>query len=145
MRPYRKEKVASRVRDIVSETIAFRLQDPRIETFTTVTRVEITGDLLSATVFLSIPGGEGKEGRTLAALRHATGFLRRVVAEDLQIRQCPDLRFEIDKGWKKAQHTMELLEQNRRERADSLLSKDEVEQSDPVRNDDGQSQCPSDN
>ena len=115
MRPYRKEKIASVVRAVVGEVILHRLQDPRIEPLTTVTRVEVTGDLLIAKVFLSVQGDDVGERRTLQAMRHAAGFIQRMLARELPVRHCPELRFEVDAGAKGARRTLELLEANRRE------------------------------
>ncbi len=114
MRRYRKEKLASSVRQIVGEAIAYKLNDPRVGPLTTVTRVEMTGDLLIAKVYLSVPGSDAVERRTLQALQHATGFLQRLIAHGLQIRYCPILQIEIDRGVKEGRRTMELLAENLR-------------------------------
>ncbi len=50
----RQEKVARVVKEAVSDAIAHRLSDPRIEGFVSVTRVEMSPDLRNANVFLSI-------------------------------------------------------------------------------------------
>ena len=114
MRSYRKEKVASVVHHIVSEAIVHRLHDPRVGSLTTVTRVEMTGDLQIAKVYLTVPDGGAVERRTLEAVQHAAGFIQRMVADGLPLRQCPMLRFEIDKRAKGARRTMELLAENLR-------------------------------
>lgn len=114
MRPYRKEKVASVILQVVGETILHRLHDPRIDPLTTVTRVEMSDDLLIARVYLSIPGTEVAERMSLRAVQHAGGFLQRVVAGQLPLRNCPELRFELDKAAKHVRRTMELLAENRR-------------------------------
>lgn len=113
---HRKEKLSSLIREVVSEIIARKLNDPRIEPLTTVTRVEMTGDLAMAKVFLSVTADDAAERRTLQAIRHASGFMQRILAGQLAIRQCPQLQFQIDSGAKTARRTMELIEQNRRER-----------------------------
>lgn len=118
MGAYRKEKVAGAIQEIVSTAIARRLNDPRVSPLTTVTRVRVTGDLLVATVYLSVPGDEPAERKTLAGMQHAGGFLRRLLAQELDMRQCPELRFEIDEGLKKVKHTLELMSENRRNRPD---------------------------
>jgi ribosome-binding factor A len=126
MRGFRKERVASLVHELVSEAIARRLNDPRIDALTTVTRVEIAGDLEVARIYLTVPGGEAAERRTLRAIRHAGGFLQRIVAAELTMRQCPELRFDIDKALKLAKETMARLEENRRNQPHLFESPDDV-------------------
>ncbi len=131
MRPYRREKVARVVRRVVSEAIAQRIQDPRVAPLTTVTRVEMTGDLLVAKVYLSVQGAEAAERCTLAALQHAAGFIQRMVAAELPIRHCPELRFQIDEAVKGTRRTMELLAENRRNEPEVFESQDEADQTEP--------------
>lgn len=98
----------------MSETIVRELNDPRVSRMTTVTRVSIGRDLLNAKVYLSVLGNEVEERLTLTAIRHATGYLKRVLAREMPMRLCPDLEFEIDEVAKGTQRTMELLAENRR-------------------------------
>jgi ribosome-binding factor A len=114
MRGYRKERVASLVHEIVSEAILQRINDPRVSPLTTVTRVEISGDLTIATVYFSVCDDPAVERRTITALRHAGGFIQRMVAKGLDMRQCPELRFEVDEHLKRVKHTLQLLNENRR-------------------------------
>ena len=116
MHPHRKERVANTIRNLVSDIIAHRLQDPRVDRMTTVTRVVMSGDLLAAKVYVSVHGGGAPQRRTLTAIRHAGGYIRRLVARDLTMRQCPELRFEIDEAVEQVRRTMELLDENRRHR-----------------------------
>jgi ribosome-binding factor A len=132
MRPYRKEKVARVVQEIVSEAIVRRISDPRVSPLTTITRVKVSGDLLVATVFLTVSGDEAAERRTVEAMRHATGYVRQMLAQELGMRQCPELRFEADESLKKIKQTLGLLAENRRTRPD-LYPPDELEK--PARTD----------
>lgn len=125
-RPFRRERVASVVQEIVSEAIARRLSDPRIAPLTTVTRVEVTADLLVAKVYFSVIGDDAEERRTLAAIRHARGFIQRIVARELTLRQCPELRFDIDQGAKRARETLQLLDENRRRSPDLFRAMDDA-------------------
>ena len=124
MRPYRKERIANALRNIVSEAIAYKMHDPRVEPLTTVTRVDVTGDLQSAKVHLSVPGNEAAERRTMAAMRRATGYLQSLVAGQMQIRQCPELRFMIDKGTKSARQILKILDENREKHPELFESQD---------------------
>jgi len=56
----------------------------------------------------------GETADTLTALRHAAGFLQRIVGQELALRQCPEIRFELDVAAKLAKETMDLLAENRR-------------------------------
>jgi len=127
MRPYRRERVASLVHEIVGEVVAHGLNDPRVEPLTTVTRVEVTGDLEFAKVYVSIPGGDAAESRTLTAIRHAAGFLQRILGQELTMRQCPVLRFEVDESVKTARHTLALLAEERRKHPEVFAVETETE------------------
>ncbi len=115
MRRFRKERIGSLVRDIVAESVQHKMNDPRLSPLTTVTRVEMSADLMHAKVYFSVMGDESAERRTLAAIRHASGFLQTQVARGLTIRQCPELQFDIDERPKKVRHMMGLLEELREE------------------------------
>ncbi|MCH7807822.1 MAG: 30S ribosome-binding factor RbfA [Planctomycetes bacterium] len=127
MRPFRKEKVASLVRDIVGEALVHRLHDPRLATLTTITRVEMTRDLQIARIYLMVPGGETVERKTMAAIKSATGYLQRMVGSVLSLRNCPELRFEIDEAGKFAQKTLGLIEENRRQMEAKQAQRDATE------------------
>lgn len=114
MKPYRRQRVASVVQEIVADAVDHRVRDPRVVPLTTVSRVEMSADLQIAKVYLTVPGGEAAERRTLAAIKHAGAYIQRMVAGELTIRQCPELRFEIDERAKRVRETMQLLAENRR-------------------------------
>lgn len=122
MGSYRKERIASSIRQIVSDAIAHKINDPRIDSMTTVTRVAVSGDGLIANVFLTVRGGSATERKTIGAIRHARGFVQRLVARQLPMRQCPELRFQIDDAVEGVRRTMELLAENRREKRESTES-----------------------
>ena len=124
MKPYRKQKVASLIQTIVSETITYDLHDPRVVSLTTVTRVEMSPDLLEARVYLSIMGSEVDERTTLAGVQSAGGFIQRRVARAVQLRNCPHLTFQIDEGAKVARETLRILDENRRLRGEADDSDD---------------------
>jgi ribosome-binding factor A len=133
MRPYRREKVASLVRDVVSETIAHGLNDPRIRPFTTtVTRVEMTRDLLIAKVYISVLGGGAAERKTMLGIQHAAGHIQRQVAAAVRMRQCPQLRFMVDESVKAARETLSILEENRRRNPELYTDLDDPERNDEV-------------
>jgi ribosome-binding factor A len=107
----RTEKVASTIRQVLSQGIATKISDPRISQFTSITRVEVSGDMMHATVYVSVLGSDVDGRKTLAGLENARGFLQSILAKKLTTRHCPTLRFEADKGIKKQMETLALIDQ----------------------------------
>ena len=113
----RQEKVARVIREVVSDVIANHLNDPRITGFISVTRVEVTADLRSAEVYLSIfASAEGAKDRTLAAITHARARIQSFLAEALDSKFCPVLRFHEDEQFRKTLEVMKLIDQVANER-----------------------------
>ena len=107
----RQEKVARIVREAVSDAIAHRLSDPRIEGFVSVTRVELTPDLRSANVYISVFGrDQASQNKTFAAITHARSRIQALLAGRIQSRFCPVLHFYTDEKFKKTLETMELID-----------------------------------
>lgn len=126
----RQEKVARIVKEAVSDAIANHLNDPRIEGFVSVTRVEMAADLRNADVYLSIfskhpssegeggatePAGEAGPNKTFLAIAHAKSRIQSLVADRLHSKFCPVLHFHTDEKFRKTMETMRLIEQASRE------------------------------
>jgi len=109
----RPEQVAEVVRQVVAETIAREVSDPRVG-FLTITRVDVSGDLGHAQIFVSLPGEEEDRQRALEGLRSASGFLRTRVAKALATRIVPELHFELDRGLDHAARINAVLEDLRK-------------------------------
>jgi ribosome-binding factor A len=107
----RTEKLASLIRQVLSQAIATRLSDPRISSFASITRVEVSGDVMHAVVYVSVMGDDVQEQLTMAGLQHARGYLQTLLAKSLTTRHCPQLRFVADKGLKKQLQILGKLEQ----------------------------------
>jgi ribosome-binding factor A len=101
MPSHRSLRMAEAIREVVSSAILFEVADPRVHGVT-VLRVEVTGDLRAATVFVSIMGSEPEQDRAMQGLRHAAGFLQARVAARLQTRFTPILSFKRDDSVKKS-------------------------------------------
>jgi ribosome-binding factor A len=120
----RQEKVARAVKEAVSDAIANHLNDPRIEGFVSVTRVDMAADLRSAEVYLSLFGkDEAAQKKTFAAITHARSRIQSLLGRSLHSKFCPVLRFYRDEGFKKTLETMKLIDQA----ASELKEKDSVE------------------
>jgi len=108
----RQEKAARVVKEAVSDAISNHLNDPRIEGFVSVTKVDITADLRNADVYLSIFGKDDTtQNKTYAAITHAKSRIQSLLAGKLQCKFCPVLRFQRDEKFKKALETIKLIDE----------------------------------
>ena len=97
-------KAAEAVREVVSMAILTEVRDPRVRDVT-VTRVEMAPDMRSALVHVSVMGNAAKEQLALRGLANAAGFLQSRIADRIDTRYTPRLRFELDAGVK---HSLEI-------------------------------------
>lgn len=110
MPSHRSLRVAEAVREVVSFSILFEVSDPRV-TGITVLRSEVSSDLRSATVYVSIMGTESEQVLAMKGLRSASGFLQAKVAARLQTRTTPHLTFLVDVGIKRSIEMSRLIDE----------------------------------
>ena len=97
-------KAAEAVREVVSMAILTQVRDPRVQDVT-VTGVEMAPDMRSAKVTVSIMGSPAKQELAMRGLTNSAGFLQAKIAERIDTRYIPKLRFEMDQGVK---HSLEI-------------------------------------
>jgi len=132
----RQEKVARFIKETVSDAIANHLSDPRIDGFISVTRVEVTADLRSADVYISIFGSdETAQNKTFTAMTHATPRIQALLADQMQSKFRPVLHILKDDNFKKTMETMSLIE-----KAVSEIKDRQVDSSGTQQDDDGEGQ-----
>jgi len=92
----RTRRVAELVRMELSRLLIADFQDPAAGLLT-VTRVEMTPDLLTARVYLSVFGTEDP-GAQLDRIERNKGALRRALASRIKLKYNPQLIFALDPG-----------------------------------------------
>lgn len=94
----RKERLADEIRDTIAVCFtAGNMRDPRLENIT-ITAVKLTADLQLASVYYRVMGADRPGPNVEMGLASAVGFLRRRVAEALDVRRVPNLRFFYDES-----------------------------------------------
>jgi ribosome-binding factor A len=110
----RQLRVAEEIRHILARLLMRGdLHEPALAGVSvTVSEVRISPDLKNATVFAMPLSGKGIE-EVLKGLNRTAPYLRSQVAQELQLRYAPTLKFVEDKSFDEAHHIEELLRSER--------------------------------
>lgn len=95
MDTHRAERVSEALREELGEMISYELSDPRIAD-AVVTEVLVSPDMRHAQVRLHLSDDLSIQEQTMRALDGARHFLRRQLAERLNLYRVPELHFEPD-------------------------------------------------
>lgn len=91
----RQERLAEQIKEEVSMIIAGEVEDPRVADVT-VTDARLTPDLRYAKIYVTVLGSDKEIDESLAALKHAAGFIRTQLGAVLRMRRTPELHFVYD-------------------------------------------------
>ena len=107
MAKYRRDRInVEMVRELAA--ILREIKDPRVtDNFVSITAADVTPDLKFAKVYFSAMTGDKREIRR--GLMSASGFIRKRLAETLNLRQTPELAFVADDSIEYGAHINELL------------------------------------
>ena len=105
---YHRERMGEALREEIETIVEGELGDPRIG-LVSVSSVELAEDARSARVFVTVEGNEDEADDSLEGLTAAVGFIRREVAERLQLRRPPELYFQLDRSQQYGARIDELL------------------------------------
>ena len=97
----RMAKIAQAMLESISTTVFYQMRDPRVKNVT-ILRVEPSQDLRTAKVYVSIMGDQKQQELTMHGLDSARGFIQSKVADRIQTRQTPVLKFVQDTSVKKS-------------------------------------------
>jgi ribosome-binding factor A len=119
--------VAEQIRIEIAEILQRELEDPRIG-LTTCTRVSVSRDLGFARIYVSVLGGEEEQKKTMEALDHASGFVRRLLSQRLGLRSSPEIRFAFDPSVEYSIRLDEMIEENKKRTPDDIDEWEEKEE-----------------
>ena len=96
MAQYRTERLGQTIQEKIGSLILEgRIKDKRVNTFHSITRVNVSKDLSFADVYVSDIRGENIE-KGAEGLQSAAGFIQSQLASSMRIRKVPRLRFHAD-------------------------------------------------
>ena len=107
---YRRARINDEVARVISDALR-EVKDPRVrDALITVTSCDVSGDLKYAKVYFSAYGvGHDEIKEIKKGLYSAAGFLRRALAETINLRITPELSFEYDDAMERGANIAELL------------------------------------
>ncbi|HYO82492.1 MAG TPA: 30S ribosome-binding factor RbfA [Bryobacteraceae bacterium] len=115
MDPRRTERMAETLREELEELITCELTDPRLRV-TGVAEVLLSPDGRVARARLLMNGSAEEQKESLAAVDHARGYIRRELAERVDIFRLPEIQFEAAVPAELAPRVPHLLKRVRRGR-----------------------------
>lgn len=99
MGEFRLDRLGEQIREeIAAMILGGKIKDPRVSTFLSINRVDVSGDLGFAKVYVSsfMSSQETKQG--VRGLESAAGFIQSTLSKKLRLRQFPHLAFIFDES-----------------------------------------------
>ena len=96
MAGYKINRVTSDIRLCLSELLR-EIKDPRVSKMLSIVKLDVSGDMSYATVYVSAIEGFEKTQESVKALnKNAGGYIRRELGARMKLRKVPELRFIAD-------------------------------------------------
>ena len=95
MAGFKLDRVTSDIKIMLSELLR-DIKDPRVSKLLSIVKVDLSGDLSYATIYVSAIEGFETTVTSVKALKGAAGYLRRELGARLKLRKVPELRFVAD-------------------------------------------------
>ena len=111
-------RINESVKEELSNIIRNEVKDPRIAPVVSVTEAIVATDLKNCKVMISVLGDEKAKEDTMEGLKSSSGFIRHMLAVNLNLRNTPELHFKLDDsieyGVEMSKRIDEVMEQDRR-------------------------------
>ncbi|WP_054522091.1 30S ribosome-binding factor RbfA [Thermanaerothrix daxensis] len=107
--PQRLQRIAERIQEEISEMLVMgEIRDPRLSGVT-ITGVKVDREFAYADIYVSAVEGSQRAPEILEAFNHASGYIRRLLADRIELRVFPRLRFHWDPTPERADRIERLL------------------------------------
>ena len=95
MAGFKINRVTSDIRLALSDILR-EVKDPRVSKLLSIVKLDVSGDMSYAKVYVSAIEGKDKTEESVKALKGAAGYIRRELGSRLKLRKVPELRFVAD-------------------------------------------------
>ncbi len=109
------DRISEEVRRALDQIIRDEVSDPRVGGTWSILRADVTRDLRYCKVRVTVLE-EDKRKDMMAALKSASGFIRRELGRKVDLRYTPELIFELDVNIEYAAHIQEVLREDEKRR-----------------------------
>ena len=109
MAGFKHGRITSDIQLALSELMR-EVKDPRVSPLIGIVKVDVSGDLSYATVYVSAIEGYEATVNSVKGLKSAAGYLRRELGSRLRLRKVPELRFIADDSIIKSAEIMNIIE-----------------------------------
>ena len=106
-------RINGEVQRELSEIIRTEIKDPRVAgTMISVVSADVTPDLKYCKAYISVLGGEDAAAEdALAGLKSAVGYIRRELANRINLRNTPEISFILDQSIEYGVHMSRLIDE----------------------------------
>ena len=87
------------------------VKDPRVSKLLSIVKLDVSGDMSYAKVYVSAIEGKEKTEESVKALKGAAGYIRRELGARLKLRKVPELRFVADDSIEYGMNIVKKLEE----------------------------------
>ncbi len=109
MAGYKINRVTSDIKLALSELLR-EVKDPRVSKLISIVKLDVSGDMSYATVYVSAIEGEEATKESVKALnKSAAGFIRRELGSRMKLRKVPELRFVADNSIEKSSEILSII------------------------------------
>ena len=104
----RSDRISGLIQKVLSEILKRDIGDPRLK-MATITEVEVSRDLKLARIYFTTPSGKQKKDAAIKGFNSARGFIKRILAQEIDLKYMPDIKFFYDDSLEYGTHIDELI------------------------------------
>jgi ribosome-binding factor A len=109
-------RISEEMKKEISSIIQNELRDPRLPKMISVMSANVTKDLKYAKVFISVLGSDEEKKHAMDALKSAAGFIRREIGHRMQLRNTPEMLFELDNSIERGVYITKLINETMKDK-----------------------------
>lgn len=106
----RTDRLNSLLKEVLSEVIRMDVKNPHIHELSTITKVDVSRDLHSAKVYVSVIASPSEKSKTIKALQSAAGYVGVTASKKVSLRYFPQLTFKLDDSVERYMQIDQLLD-----------------------------------